>query len=297
MLADAAERIWAAVERARAEAALRQANLDLEEADLRKNEFIAVLSHELRNPLAPIVNSLAILDANDAGGQHAERAKQIIGRQVTHLSNLVNDLLDITRITRNKVHLQKEHVELGEIVLRAIEDHRSLFERVGVQLDYTLAPGPVPILADRTRVAQVVGNLLQNAAKFTTKGSRAHIRVTTDGRDGVVRVQDNGVGIAPETLARLFQPFAQADQTLDRTKGGLGIGLSLVKGLVELHGGSVSAHSAGLGHGTELIVRLPLTEGTFGSTAPAPAEAPPAADDASSSSKTMWTRQTRSVTC
>lgn len=244
-----------------AEDKLTAANLQLAEADRRKNEFLAVLSHELRNPLAPIQDSLYVLDHAPAGGDQAHRAKQVIGRQVAQLSSLVNDLLDVTRITRNKVHLQKERLELGEAVRRAVEDNRSLFERAGVHLELLLAPRPVPVLADRTRIAQIVGNLLQNAAKFTRRGGHARVSMVAEGGEAVVRVADDGVGIAPEMLARLFQPLLQAEQSLDRSMGGLGLGLALVKGLVELHGGAVSAQSAGLGCGTEVVVRIPLDSG------------------------------------
>jgi two-component system CheB/CheR fusion protein len=174
---------------------------------------------------------------------------------------LVNDLLDVTRITRNKAQLQKERVELNDIVRRAVDDHRSLFERAGIALDLAPSPRPVFLLGDRTRIAQVVGNLLHNAAKFTSKGGSAQVSVATDGSDAVLRVSDDGAGMDSETLDRLFQPFIQADKTLDRSKGGLGLGLALVKGLVELHGGSVAAHSGGLGKGSELVVRLPLDRG------------------------------------
>jgi two-component system CheB/CheR fusion protein len=244
--------------RAQAEAELRDANLQLAEADRRKNEFLAVLSHELRNPLAPITNSLYILDHAEPGGDQASRAKQTIGRQVTQLSNLVNDLLDVTRIARNKVRLQNERLELNDLVRRAVEDNRSHFERAGIRLELAEAPRPVVMVADGTRVAQVVGNLLHNAAKFTLRGGYTRVSISSEDGQAVVRVQDNGVGISSENLARLFQPFMQAEHTLDRSKGGLGLGLALVKGLVELHGGTVSAHSEGLGKGTEFIVRFPL---------------------------------------
>ena len=241
-----------------AEEALRQANARLAEADLRKNEFLAVLSHELRNPLTPIVNSLYILDRAPPSSEQASRAKQVIERQVTQLSHLVDDLLDVTRITRNKIHLDQERLELNEVVRRAVEDNRSLFQGAGVRLALTLAAGTVPVRADRTRIAQIIGNLLQNAAKFTPKGGSTQVTVAAAGNEATVRVADDGVGMAPETVARLFQPFMQADQTLDRSKGGLGLGLALVKGLVELHGGGVSAGSDGPGQGTEFLVRLPL---------------------------------------
>ncbi len=238
--------------------ALREANARLIDADRRKNEFLAMLSHELRNPLMPIANSLYILDHAPPGGEQADRAKRVIGRQVAHLSNLVNDLLDVTRITRSKVQLQKERLELNELVRRTVEDNRSFFERAGVRLDLVPAPRPIPVIADPTRLAQVVGNLLHNAAKFTHQGGHTRVLVAVEAGEAIVRVADDGAGITGETLARLFEPFMQADQTLDRSKGGLGLGLALVKGLVELHGGSVSAHSDGLGKGSEFIVRLPL---------------------------------------
>ncbi|HET6438562.1 MAG TPA: PAS domain-containing protein [Anaeromyxobacter sp.] len=249
------------IERARAEEAMRSANARLLEADQRKNEFLAVLSHELRNPLAPIANSLYVLERAGGGGGEAERAKRIIGRQVSQLSSLIDDLLDVTRITRNKVQLSKARLELNEVVRSAVEDNRSSFERADVRLELSLAPGPVQVVADRTRIAQIVGNLLQNSAKFTSSGGRTRVSVAAEGSEAIVRVVDDGIGIAGETLARLFQPFMQADQTLDRSKGGLGLGLALVKGLVELHGGSVSAHSQGIGKGAELVVRLPLDTG------------------------------------
>jgi CheY-like chemotaxis protein/two-component sensor histidine kinase len=185
----------------------------------------------------------------------------VIGRQVAHLSNLVNDLLDVTRIARNKVQLQRERIELGEAVHRAVEDNRSLFDRAGIHLELFPAPRSALLIADPTRVAQIIGNLLQNSAKFTHKGGHATVSVAIEAGEGVVRVSDDGVGMSRETLDRLFQPFSQAEQTLDRNNGGLGLGLALVKGLVELHGGTVSARSEGLGCGTEIIVRLPVDAG------------------------------------
>ena len=237
------------------------ANAQLLEEDRRKNEFLAVLSHELRNPLAPIKNSLYILDRAAPGGEQARRALRVIDRQATQLSNLVNDLLDVTRITRNKIRLQRQSLELNQLVHRAVEDSRSFFERNEVHLSCELGPIPVLINADATRVAQIVGNLLQNAAKFTSRGGHAHVSIAPEAGEAVIRVVDNGVGMAPDTVARLFQPFMQADHTLDRSKGGLGLGLALVKGLVELHGGSIHAQSDGLGKGAAFVVRLPLDTG------------------------------------
>jgi PAS domain S-box-containing protein len=244
-------------ERRLAEDALKAANARLEEADRRKDEFLAVLSHELRNPLAPITNCLYILDRAAAGSEQARRAKQTLDRQVAQLSIIVNDLLDVTRITRNKVELQKEKLELNEAIRQAVEDNRSFFEHAGVHLELLPATRPVTVIADRTRIMQAIGNILQNSAKFTSRGGHTRVSVALDGHEAIVRVSDDGVGLDTETLARLFQPFMQAEKTLDRSQGGLGLGLALVKGLVELHEGRVTASSEGLGKGAEFVVRLP----------------------------------------
>jgi PAS domain S-box-containing protein len=240
-------------ERKRAEDALRA-------ADRRRSDFLAVLSHELRNPLAPITNSLFILDRAVPGGDQARRAHAVIERQVGQLARLVDDLLDVTRVTRNKIQLQRQRLELNELVRRTLEDHRSEFEKSEISLELTPADALVYVLADWHRLAQIIGNLLQNAAKFTGRKGvvRVAVSVAAPERRAVVRVADTGVGIAPETLSRLFEPFSQADATLDRSKGGLGLGLALAKGLVDLHGGEVTAHSEGLGKGAEFVVRLPL---------------------------------------
>ena len=173
---------------------------------------------------------------------------------------MVDDLLDVTRITRGRVQLQPRHLELGELVQRAIEDHRSLFEASRVRLLFEPAKGPVFVHADESRIAQIVGNLLANAAKFTPPSGRVNVSVDADpdARQAIVRVADSGAGIAPEMLPRLFEPFTQADTTLDRSRGGLGLGLALVKGLVEQHGGRIDAESDGVGRGAAFTVRLPL---------------------------------------
>ena len=170
----------------------------------------------------------------------------------------MDDLLDVTRITRNKIQIHWQRLELNELVRGTIEDHRPQFEESEVALELTPAVAPVYVLADWNRLAQVIGNLLQNAAKFTERKGGVRVSVTTEplARRAVVRIADTGIGMAPEMLSRLFEPFEQADRTLDRSKGGLGLGLALVKGLVELHGGDVSAHSEGLGKGAEFNVRL-----------------------------------------
>jgi PAS domain S-box-containing protein len=261
-------------ERIQVQEALRGANARLMESDRRKDEFLAILSHELRNPLAPITNSLYVLDHAQPGGEQARRAKQVIARQVTQLAGLVNDLLDVTRITRNKIQLQKERLELNELVSRAVEDNRSFFERGSVHLELAPAPWPVRVNADRTRLSQIIGNLLQNAAKFARPGGRSRISVSGEAGQAAIRVVDDGVGMSAETIGRLFQPFMQAEQTLDRSKGGLGLGLALVKGLVELHGGAISARSEGLGKGAEFVVCLPLCEGSAPELAPRHAPEP-----------------------
>jgi two-component system CheB/CheR fusion protein len=247
-------------ERKRAEQALREANLQLADADRRKNDFLAMLSHELRNPLSTITNSLYVLERSAPGSDKALRAQVVISRQAGQLSRLVDDLLDATRFSRNKIRLKRRRIDLNHLVQQTTEDHVALFERGGVQLNFVPASGPVHVNADQNRVAQVVGNLLQNAAKFTDNGGNAEITVWSEPPRGeaVIHVADTGAGIAPEVLDNLFVPFMQAEQTLDRTKGGLGLGLALVHALVELHGGSITAYSAGIGKGAEFTVRLPL---------------------------------------
>ncbi|HEY3353349.1 MAG TPA: ATP-binding protein [Polyangia bacterium] len=258
-------------QRKRDERALRESEAELRAADARKNDFMAMLSHELRNPLAPIRNSLFILERTPAGSEQAKRAHAVIDRQVRHLARLVDDLLDITRISRGKITLQPQPLDLNALVRRTVEDFRSLLDLSEVRLELALAAGPVFVNGDSIRLAQVVGNLLGNAAKFTPRGGVTRVSVGTDeaGARAVVRVEDTGVGIAAATLARLFQPFVQGETSLDRNKGGLGLGLALVRGLVELHGGVIDGHSAGVGQGAQFVVRLP--------TVPVPAAAAPAA--------------------
>jgi len=246
--------------RAQAETALRKSEQSLRESDQRKSEFLAVLSHELRNPLAPIRNSLFVLEHATPNGEQARRAQTVINRQVGHLSRLVDDLLDLTRISRGKIRLEREVLELNDLIGKTLEDNRSLFERSEVRLETKLATEPLYVNADATRLAQVVGNLLQNAAKFTPRGGRTTVESSADRtrQQAVVSVSDTGIGMAAEVRARLFEPFVQADTTLDRSQGGLGLGLALVKGLVQMHGGTVCAQSDGVGKGAQLVVRLPL---------------------------------------
>jgi two-component system CheB/CheR fusion protein len=247
-----------------AEAALREAVAEREraeqsllDADRRKDEFLAVLSHELRNPLAPVRNSLHLLEHSPAGSEAAVRAREIIGRQVGHLARLVDDLLDATRVTRGKLQVQLQRLDFRGIVEQTADDHRTLFTARGVKLDVVLPEGPLWIEGDATRLAQVVGNLLQNSVKFTPSGGSVTISLGGVGNFVELRVRDTGAGIEAVMLPRLFQPFSQADATLERRLGGLGLGLALVKGLVELHGGTVEARSGGKGAGSEFVVRLP----------------------------------------
>jgi PAS domain S-box-containing protein len=228
------------------------------EADRRKDEFLATLSHELRNPLAPIRNSVFVLGRSAPGSEAASRAQLIIDRQVTHLTRLIDDLLDVTRIARGKIQLKEEQLELGALLHRIIEDHRSSFEALGVQLVTNIDPAPAWIRADSARITQIASNLLTNALKFTRREGRVEVQLRLRGEVAELRVTDTGVGIPREVLEHVFEPFAQAPQTLDRARGGLGLGLAMVKGLVELHGGSVNIRSEGLERGTEVCIGLPL---------------------------------------
>lgn len=246
-------------ERKAMETQLRQANEQLVEMDRRKNEFLGMLSHELRNPLASIRNSSYILERRGVEGEQAARAVAVISRQTRQLTRLIDDLLDVTRISRGKVRLQKSTVVLQDLVTRVVEDHRSMFERSGVALEVELNATPVHVDADEARLAQVLGNLLHNGTKFTPRGGCVTVRMdASENGLGIVQVLDTGVGMEPETLGRVFEPFMQADRTLDRTRGGLGIGLALVKGIVDLHGGTITVHSEGLGKGSTFTVGIPL---------------------------------------
>lgn len=237
----------------------KQVEETLRKADRGKDEFLAVLSHELRNPLASICNSLYILDHAATGNEQTKQAREIINRQTGQLVHLVDDLLDLTRITQNKIRLKLERLELNDLVQRTVEDHHMLFEQNGIGLETDSTASSVFVQGDPTRLAQVVGNLLVNAVKFTDRGGEVHVSVETDEfQQAIIRVADTGIGLAPEILISLFEPFKQADMALDRSRGGLGLGLALVKDLVELHGGKVSVSSAGPGKGSEFMVRIPL---------------------------------------
>ena len=240
------------------EEALREANLQLAEADRRKNEFLGLLSHELRNPLTPIRNSIYILEKATPGGPQARRALAVLDRQVSHLTQLVDDLLDVTRISRGKIRLERARLDLVEVVRRTVEDHRAFLEHHEVVLE--LPNDAISIAGDPTRLAQAIGNLLVNAAKFTPEKGKVSVALTRTPDSAVLEVADTGLGIDPDMLRRLFQPFAQAERSLSQSLGGMGLGLALVKGLVELHGGEVSAHSDGPDQGARFTIKLPLDE-------------------------------------
>jgi PAS domain S-box-containing protein len=242
-------------DRKRAEQALR-------DADRRKDEFLAMLSHELRNPLAPIRNSVSLLRQSGLRDPIADHARDVIDRQVTHLTRLVDDLLDVSRITQGKVRLARERISLASALERAVEANRPHFESRHVGLTFSVSPDPVEVEADLTRIVQSVGNLLHNAAKFSPEGSTVVLSAGVEGDDAVIRVRDEGMGIAPELLPHVFDLFTQGDHALDRPQGGLGIGLTIVRAVVELHGGEVAVTSPGMNQGSEFTIRLPVAAPT-----------------------------------
>jgi PAS domain S-box-containing protein len=258
---------------------LKQVEAELRESHRRKDEFLATLAHELRNPLAPIRNALAVLRLTGADPTRREEARGIMERQVRQMVRLIDDLLDISRITRGKIELRRERVALADVVRSAVESSRPLIDLAGHTLTVTLPPGPVILDADPTRLAQVLLNLLNNAAKYTEPGGHLGLTaevVAGEGRPASleIRVRDTGVGIPKGMLPQVFEMFTQVDRSLERAQGGLGIGLSLVRGLVQLHGGTVEARSEGPGKGSEFVVRLPLPPQVPLEPQPAPGAAP-----------------------
>jgi PAS domain S-box-containing protein len=239
----------------------KEAEEALKEADRRKDEFLAMLAHELRNPLAPITNSVQVLNLLGPRDPRLQYARDTIGRQARHLARLVDDLLDVSRLSTGKVKLRKEPVELAAVLARAVETSRPLLDARRHELTVAVPDEPVWVEADATRLAQVVSNLLNNAAKYTEDGGRVALAVGREGGEAVIRVRDTGVGIPAEMLGEVFDLFVQVDRGLDRAHGGLGIGLTLVKSLAEMHGGRVTAHSDGPGRGSEFVVRLPALAG------------------------------------
>jgi PAS domain S-box-containing protein len=229
----------------------------LKEADQRKDEFLATLAHELRNPLAPLRNALEILKRGEGDGTLLEQVQSTLERQLGQMERLVDDLLDVSRIARGKLELRKQRVELASVIHQSVEVCHPLAERARHELNVSLPQEAIYLQADPGRMAQVFANLLANACKYTEPGGRIWLTVVRQGGDVVVNVKDTGVGIPPDKLGSVFEMFTQIDRSLERSHGGLGIGLSLVKRLVEMHGGSVQAYSAGLGRGSEFVVRLP----------------------------------------
>ncbi len=231
---------------------------ELQETDRRKDEFLAMLGHELRNPLAAVVTTARnMLRHESVTPEETRRMAEIVERQGARLVRLVDDLLDVSRVTRGKVTLQRRHVSLGDVIARAVESTRPLAEARAHRLLVSSAAESIAVDGDPARLEQVVVNLLANAAKYTPQGGTIEVELGTVGDDAIVRVRDTGAGIPREHLQRIFSPFTQLDTTPDRTDRGLGIGLALARSIVELHGGSIAAHSDGPGHGSEFVVRLP----------------------------------------
>jgi signal transduction histidine kinase/CheY-like chemotaxis protein len=246
----------------------------LRQADRRKDEFLATLAHELRNPLSPIRTAIAILRKQPPLEPDLQRLTAVIDRQVQQMARLLDDLLDVSRITLNRLELRKQRIELSGILESAIETSRPLIDEAGHELQVNLSAQPAYLDADGMRLAQVFSNLLNNAAKYTDRGGRISVVCNLNESDVLIQVQDSGIGIAPERLSQVFEMFSQEHPALHRSHGGLGIGLSLSRALVHMHGGSIEAHSAGLGLGSRFTVRLPLVEAV---PIPAPA-APPSSE-------------------
>jgi signal transduction histidine kinase/CheY-like chemotaxis protein len=272
LVREAGERTWADVQRARAQAELALANR-------RKDEFLATLAHELRSPLAPIRNGLQIARLSSRNDDTLQRVVAMMDRQLTHLVRLVDDLLDVARIGAGKIVLERRAVDIADVLARSIEGVRALLDERGHTLEVAVPAGSVMVDADPQRLAQVFTNLLSNAAKYTERGGRVSVRLEVSGEEAVVQVADTGIGIAPEDLPQVFDLFSQACVAQGQTDGGLGIGLALVRKLVEIHGGFVTAHSDGRGHGCTMNVRLPLLRVEPPSEAPVQPPAPaPAAE-------------------
>jgi len=229
----------------------------LREADRNKDEFLATLAHELRNPLAPLRNGIEILKMAKADAGQNTAVLAMMDRQLSQMVRLVDDLLDVSRISRGKIELRIEPVELADVVRSAVETSRPAIEQAGHELVVSLPDEAIVVEADVTRLSQVLANLLNNAAKYTARGGRIRLTARSDGNEAVVKVQDNGIGIPAPMLARVFELFTQVDGSLQKAQSGLGIGLTIVKRLVEMHGGRVEARSEGEGKGSEFVVRLP----------------------------------------
>ena len=249
-------------ERTRMEEALKRSEELLRQADRRKDEFLATLSHELRNPLAPIRTAVGLLRTGEPERDKLAYCEDVIERQVAHMARLLDDLLDVSRVSRGTLRLLKQRVPVAELIRHATESSHPVIVAGGHRLTTIIAVEPILLDVDETRLAQVISNLLNNAARYSEPGSRIRLAVERDGDEAVITVRDNGLGMRPEMLTRVFEPFFQIDQSHDRSQGGLGIGLTLVKQIVEIHGGTVTAASDGLGKGCEFTVRLPVARGS-----------------------------------
>ena len=257
-----------------AEQDMRRLNEELAQANRRKTEFLATLAHELRNPLAPLSNGLHLMRMGANKPELLEKTRQMMERQVQHMVHLVDDLLDVARISTGKVELRRQRIDLKEVVATAVETSASLIESGHHKLHVELPSLPLPMDADPTRIAQVVSNLLNNAAKYTPEPGRITLKVRVEGNEALLSVQDTGIGIDRDAISKVFEMFAQVPSSAGKPQGGLGIGLSLVQSLVALHGGSVSASSAGGGQGSTFTVRLPLAASEVASGERAAANGP-----------------------
>jgi signal transduction histidine kinase len=237
---------------------------ELREANRHLREFLGLLGHELRSPLAAIRNALQLLERQGDDAVTRERVRGMMERQTQSIGRLVEDMLEVSRIEHGRIPLCKQTLDLADVVARAIETVRASVENCGHRLEVSLPPGPVALNADPARLEQVLTNLLNNAAKYMERGGRIWVTAEALGGDVVLRVRDSGIGIDPGMLPHVFDPFWQLERTLDHSQGGLGLGLPLVRKLAEMHGGSASAYSAGLGSGSEFVVRIPAHTGVSG---------------------------------
>ena len=240
--------------------ALAKANEALREADRRKDEFLSTLGHELRNPLAPILNALEIIRLSGDNPEAVSHQRERLERQVRQMVRLVDDLLDVSRVTTGKLRLNPETITLQDVIDAALDISRPLIEKGRLELKVQMPSDPIELQGDRVRLAQVFSNLLNNAAKYTEPGGRVFVTAVRKNDHVTISVRDTGVGIAPDVLPRVFELFTQVDRSLNRSQGGLGVGLALVRRFVELHGGTVAARSGGTGKGAEFTIELPLTQ-------------------------------------
>jgi signal transduction histidine kinase len=239
---------------------LKRAEAALREADRRKNDLIAMLGHELRNPLTVISTAVQMLRKKGPADPALNELRATIEHQVSQISRLLEDLLDVSRIEHGQIRLNRERCDLSSVVRQVTEDHRMLFVENGVDLVVRVPAQPLWVMGDRARLTQILGNLLHNANKFTDSDGKVTVDLSESGHDqsAVLTIRDTGIGMEPEMLVRAFEPFVQAVDSVQRSRGGLGLGLALVRGFVELHGGNLSASSGGVGKGTEFTIRLPL---------------------------------------